>query len=52
MNEQLDGNEHVPLSAELYKDDDQKWNETLTIAQQSLEIRFKLWDAINDIILK
>jgi hypothetical protein len=51
---EVDGGEHGPLSllmiAELCKDDDLKWDEALTVAQQSLEKRIQLWDAINELI--
>lgn len=51
---ELDGDSHGPIAMhmieELCGNDDQKWNDCFEVAEQSLKMRMKLWDAISDCI--
>ena len=54
---ELDGDEHGPMSlkmiAELCGDDQMKWKEAADVSIQALNMRLKLWDAINaDIVTR
>ncbi len=52
----LDIDKQRPLSikivSEICNNNQQKWDETITIAKQSLEKRIALWDAINHLVQK
>jgi len=51
---ELDSDSHGPIAMhmieELCGNDDQKWKDCFEVAEQSLKMRMKLWDAISDCI--
>lgn len=52
---ELDEEEHGPMALEMVKqlcdNDLTKWNEVITVSQQALEVRLRLWDGIKANIL-